>query len=122
MYMYVTFCSSVYSVYFTFHCLHCVTIVNMVINIVLCFIPNKLLYFVLFCIYRTHYANTITKQKNVVMRIIKHVHVFRKPFYCYKKHIFISPCSMNGLSIIVLKMKCESGSIIFEQQMMKLCT
>ena len=47
MYMYVTFCSSVNSVYFTFHCLHCVTIVNMVINIVVCFIPNKLLYFVL---------------------------------------------------------------------------
>ena len=51
MYMYVTFCSSVNSVYFTFHGLHCVTIVNMVINIVLCFIPNKLLYLYLYRIY-----------------------------------------------------------------------
>ena len=39
---------------------------------------------------------------------------FQKPFYCYKSTY--SPCSMSRLGF-VLKMKFESVSINFEQQM-----
>ena len=66
---------------------------------------------------RTHYANTITKQKDIVMRTMKQVHAFRNSLIVMKAHIHKSPfCSETRLSF-VLKIKGESVSINFEQQM-----